>query len=312
MKLKLLGAIILIFILALVPSWDDMHVGAHGQVNYFERVNGIIVEHLDDLLDEAPLYFPMVVYGNPPGMIYIPASEFQMGCDSSNTSESCDTEEQPLHTVYLSAYYIDKYEVTNAQFAKCAAAEDCGQPLRNFSYTRTSYYGNPTYADYPVILVSSLNSDDYCTWAGKRLPTEAEWEKAARGDSDTRTYPWGNLYPDCSLLNFDTGDYDNPNYCVGDTSQVGSFPGGASPYGVMDMAGNVAEWVSDWYDEDYYSTYDPDSWPKNPTGPPDSEYKVERGGSFFNGWCSMRSASRGDSNPIYLYHNLGFRCAKSP
>lgn len=144
--------------------------------------------------------------------------------------------------MYLDAYYIDDTQVTNAQYVPANA---CDPPRRSDSRIRDPYYTNPAYADYSMISVSSYDATDYCAWAGKRLPTEAEWEEAARGPA-VQAYPWGDQAADCTLANHHPRDGSSWQYCVGDTSEMGGYPAGARPYRALDMGGSVWEWVNDW------------------------------------------------------------------
>ncbi len=261
----------------------------------------------------------------PDGMVLIPAGSFSMGSDPNvglaeckklfYKPDDCKREwfevEAPIHTVTLDAFYMDKYEVTNAQYAECVKAGQCKPPTDTKSATRQSYYGNAEYDTYPIIYVDWTQAKTYCEWRGGRLPTEAQWEKAARG-TDGRIYPWGNDFDgrkgnfcdkNCFL------DWANKNYDDGyaDTAPVGSYPSGVSPNGVYDMAGNVWEWGSDYDDVGYYNK----SPQNNPENNSPSNARVLRGGSWNGIDFDSRSVARDRSAPTNSVSSLGFRCVRS-
>lgn len=228
-------------------------------------------------------------------MMLVPAGKFTMGNDNS------DADERPAHQVYLVSYYIDKYEVTNSRYKACVDAGICTPPQTkdsDFWVLRRVYYGNSQYDNYPVFYVDWSMSKSYCEWRGGSLPTEAQWEKAARG-TDGRIYPWGN--------DFEKYDCDKASYygCVGSPSEVGNYKDGKSPYGIYDLAGNVSEWVSDWYSVSYYQN----SSDNNPAGPESGEYRVVRGGAWTSRVNSeLQTFNRIGNNPRYFSYGIGFRC----
>ncbi|MDM8530007.1 SUMF1/EgtB/PvdO family nonheme iron enzyme [Anaerolineales bacterium HSG25] len=264
-------------------------------------------------------YLPTVlrVPPPPPNMVYVPAGEFVMGSDNG------DSDEQPVHTVYLDRFYIDTYEVTNVQYTTFLNQIRAGVTVEDGEFV--VYQGNKIYdlictncsdwkdriiwqneqfervsgyEAHPVSFVTWYGAQAYCQAQGKRLPTEAEWEKAARGTTG-QIYPWGDETPTCDRLSY--------SGCVGSTTPVGSYPNGVSPYGVYDMAGNVSEWVQDYYDSDYYGK----SPSSNPVNTLPSNYRVIRGNSWYHDHNTARSANRSMASQNDSGDLLGFRCARS-
>lgn len=220
-------------------------------------------------------------------LVFVPAGEFLMGSDDQDAEAAAD--EKPQHPVFVDAFWIDRIEVTNALYGRCVEAGSCSLPVM----PGERFNEQPS---QPVQGVAWTQALAYCQWAGRRLPTEAEWEKAARG-TDGRLYPWGNTPPSDKLANFD--------FHLNGLTDVGSLPAGASPYGALDMSGNVWEWTADWYDENAYTSADYE----NPKGPADGTTRVVRGGA----WNTVSRAIR-VTNRHWAFPGrddfMGFRCAQ--
>lgn len=224
-----------------------------------------------------------------PGVV--PAGAFWMGC--ATIDNECQPQESPRHEVLLDAFSIDQTEVTVGDFEECVVAGGCAEPDAGGGCN----WGMSGRDDHPINCVSWYHANDYCSWNGQRLPTEAEWEKAARG-TDERVFPWGDSGPSCAIAQF--------NGCAGDTIEVGTRPLGMSPYGIHDMAGNIWEWVADWYDPTYYSV----SPSEAPPGPANGSSRTLRGGHYDSYTGVLRTSYRlGDDPSASSWPHRGFRCA---
>jgi len=244
---------------------------------------------------------------SPADMVLIPAGAFLMGSNQDHVQQAADwcgcnrsrfEDELFMHEVYVSGFYIDEYEVTNEQYMAFVQATGYQTDAEKKGEAQTwRVQFTPGKEQHPVVWMTWNDAYAYCAWAGKRLPTEAEWEKAARG-TDGRLWPWGNEW-DASRVNMAAAGRRT-------TTPVGSLPAGASPYGVMDMAGNVWEWVNDWYDPGYYRG----GHDRDPQGPDGGEDRVLRGGSFNNAIQDVRTAHRHKGGQTGYAPDHGFRCAQ--
>ncbi|CAE6750841.1 MAG: SUMF1/EgtB/PvdO family nonheme iron enzyme [Nitrospira sp.] len=244
---------------------------------------------------------PTVIQGKDGApMVLIPAGAFTMGSNEGLPAE------RPEHVVTLNAYAIDRYEVSMRLYRKFL------QEAQRDAPPTWDDEAAETVGDRPAVGVSWADASAYCTWAGKRLPTEAEWEKGARG-TDGRRYPWGPMQPFVDIANYNRGVWVNEAVTLvsvaggveGMSVRHGLKEGGRSPYGLHHMAGNAAEWVADWYDREYYAK-SPD---KNPAGPAKGEKKVIRGGSWSDLPVALRASARVSAEPDFQDRTIGFRCA---
>ena len=241
-------------------------------------------------------------------MVRVPAGSFIMGSDKK-VDHNAYRPEFPQRNVYVDAFEIDKFEVTTVQFLKFVLATN-RPPLIDWQYDGGNF--QETMVNHPVMHVSWFDADAYCQWAGKHLPTSAEWEKAARGE-DGRVYPWGNEPAGLSRANFGRTGLSGP---VRDRPErlllyppiisVDKYENAVSPYGVFQMAGNVAEWTADWYDPDYYKN----APNRNPKGPERGTHKAFRGGGWIDSTPSVRPAQQNGADPNTKMNWLGFRCAR--
>ena len=225
-------------------------------------------------------------------MTLVPCGEFDMG----SPEQGGDEDERPQHRVHVDAFYVDLYQITNGRYAAFLKNTRRAEPRGWKNVTL------PADSDLPVVGVTWQDAAAFCRWAGNRLLTEAEWEKAARG-TDGRKYPWGDDEPSPRHANYGKSEDDPEAHLLA----VGSLEAGKSPYGVYDMAGNVWEWVADWYGETYYRQ-SPD---RNPKGPPKGTSKVARGGAWDRHVFNVRSANRSAFNPSNRFKDVGFRCARN-
>ncbi len=313
MKVKLFLLTSLLIVFAYLSSANEMST----------------ISHASEPLDTGSIiYLPLVVGGNLGGNpggnplaheeVFVPAGEFQRGCDQANNNgNTCQSEAQPRRPIYLDDYYFDKYEVTKAKYVaylNSRGNNDCHYKCIDFgNQTHVTLQGGKYvveagYENYPMNAVTWYGADDYCRAGGRRLPTEAEWEKAYRGSGDSRAFPWGNDTPDCTRANYST--------CGGsDFTEVGSFPLGVSPYGAMNMGGNVKEWVNDWFD-DTASGYNYDYYEhalyNNPQGPDHGKTRGFRGSSWRENEINMLTSWRQRYHPENGHLKFGFRCARTP
>jgi formylglycine-generating enzyme required for sulfatase activity len=241
---------------------------------------------------------PTILEGAGGGsIVFVEGGPFVMGSDEGEPGAEPD--EMPKHRVNVPGFWIHQTEVTNEQYAQCVEAGECGLPAIQSDPEQETHYGDPAYGDHPVVGVSWFQANGYCDWLGGRLPTEAEWEKTARGLL-AFTYPWGADDPDCLLANKEGCNAD------GETDPIGTRPQGLSPFEAFDMAGNVGEWTYDWYTPDYAT-----AGFANPQGPAEGELKVWRGGGFSETNPNIRTADRNALDPEDYLPNLGFRCVLS-
>ena len=234
-------------------------------------------------------------------MVLIPSGEFIMGAGNNDADARAD--EKPQHKVYLEAYYIDRYEIRNKDYRNFILAQGFPAPYVDQEWAKPYNWEGTSYpvgrGDDPVVLVSWKDAQAYAAWAGKRLPSEAEWEKASRGGLIGQNYPLGNS------LELDHASFDKGLLRSKEISPVGTYK--PNNYGLYDMAGNVWEWCQDWYAQDYYK----EAPAKNPQGPSEGLYRIFRGGSWMASEKALRCSQRGKNVPEYKSHTVGFRCALS-
>jgi formylglycine-generating enzyme required for sulfatase activity len=225
-------------------------------------------------------------------LVRVPGGDFTMGCDPVADSQ-CDADEYPVHPVTLSSFFIDQYETTQRTYDKCVREGACTEPGQEPVACNWDPTANP---ELPVVCVTFAQAEAYCAWRGLRLPTEAEWERAARG-TDMSLYPWGDVAPDCTRA--------NSSECGEQLMETGALPDGATPDGLLDMAGNAGEWVADWYNAEYYG------WARrqDPAGPTAGDYRVIRGGMMTLDARYLRSSNRSADDPTQFRFSVGFRCA---